>query len=190
MTELLEKIAGRQDWKAWCDGMAGRKNNYETYVLPYLPQIEEWSRTMTEAQIIEKLGIGKTAWYGYKKSHSELTERIKKGRQNLVIELRGALIRRGLGYKYKETKTVTEQVHWSEDEYFSLLDAGFTPEQIKKARLVRTEEATKEMPPDVAALNLLLKNYDKEDWANDPQALELKKQELKLREKQIENNAW
>ena len=170
--------------------MAGRKNNYETYVLPYLPQIEDWSRTMTEAQIIEKLGIGKTAWYGYKKAHPELAERIKKGRQNLVVELRGALIRRGLGYSYKETKTVTEHVRWTEDEYFSLLDAGFTPEQIRKARTVRTEEAVKEMPPDVAALNLLLKNYDRDGWANDPQTLELRKQELKLRERQIDNNAW
>ena len=66
--------------------MAGRKNNYETYVLPYLPQIEDWSRTMTEAQIIEKLGIGKTAWYGYKKAHAELAERIKKIR--IILQIR------------------------------------------------------------------------------------------------------
>lgn len=170
--------------------MAGRKGKYETHVLPYLPEIQEWSRTMTEAQIIEKLGVGKSAWSEYKKAYPELSERIKKGRQNLVVELRGALIRRGMGYRYTETKTVTEHVHWTEDEYFSLLDAGFSPEQIRKARTVRTEEAVKEMPPDVAALNLLLKNYDKKDWANDPQMLELKKQELKLRERQVDNNAW
>lgn len=170
--------------------MAGRKSKYETHVLPYLPEIEDWSKTMTEAQICEKLGIGKSAWSEYKKVHTELTEKIKKGRQNLVGELRGTLIKRAMGYQYTESKTVTESVKWSEKEYMDLLDCGMTPEQIKRARLVKIEKANKHMPPDVAALNLLLKNYDKKEWANDPQALELKKQELKLREKQIENNNW
>lgn len=170
--------------------MAGRKSKYETHVQPYLPEIEEWSKTMTEAQIIQKLGVGKTAWSEYKKIHPELTERIKKGRQNLVAALRGTLIKRAMGYRYKETKKITERVRWSEDDYLNLIDAGLTPEQIERARLVKTEESFKEMPPDVAALNLLLKNYDKDDWANDPQMIALRKQELKLREKQIENNAW
>jgi hypothetical protein len=44
--------------------------------------------------------------------------------------------------------------------------------------------------PDVAALNLLLKNYDKDHWSNDPQMLELRKKELELKEKQIESNEW
>lgn len=46
------------------------------------------------------------------------------------------------------------------------------------------------MPPDVASINLLLKNYDKENWSNDPQSLDLRRKELELREKQIENNSW
>jgi hypothetical protein len=46
------------------------------------------------------------------------------------------------------------------------------------------------VPPDVAAINLALKNFDRENWANDPQALELHKRELRLKEKQIKNNDW
>ena len=46
------------------------------------------------------------------------------------------------------------------------------------------------MPPDVAALNLALKNYDPDNWANDPQMLKIREKELKLREKQVENNTW
>jgi hypothetical protein len=43
------------------------------------------------------------------------------------------------------------------------------------------EETTKTALPDVAALNLCLKNYDPDDWANDPQALKIKREELELR---------
>ena len=71
-----------------------------------------------------------------------------------------------------------------------LIDAGFSPEDIGQARLVKTEVIHKKTTPDVAAINLALKNYDKENWANDPQQLELKKKELELRERQVENNEW
>ena len=56
--------------------------------------------------------------------------------------------------------------------------------------VVREEVTTKYMKPDVAATNLLLKNYDKENWANDPQALELRKKELELQERRLENGEW
>ena len=36
----------------------------------------------------------------------------------------------------------------------------------------------------LAALNLALKNYDKENWANDPQLLELKREELRIQKEQ------
>lgn len=148
-------------------GKAGRKNKYDTHVKPYLNQIQEWANTMTEAQICVRLGVGKSAFSEYKRTHSELLEAIKKGRQDLVSDLRSALIRRACGYSYTERKTIVED-----------------------DKVVRTETVEKFMPPDVAALNLALKNYDKDNWANDPQALALRKRELDLREKQIEENIW
>lgn len=168
----------------------GRKGLYETNVKPYFPQITEMCKTMTEKQIAESLGISYGTWNQYKVDHMELTEVLKKGRQNLVADLRSALIKKAKGYKYTETKTVTEEVKWPEELYQALLDAGFTPRQLGAAKLVKTEVSNKEASPDVAALNLALKNYDKENWANDPQMLGLKKKELELREKQIDNNAW
>lgn len=168
----------------------GRKVRYDSYVKPYLEQIEEWIQTMTENQIAEKLGIGASTFQYYKSIHPELAEAIKKGKQNLVADLRGTLIKRAKGYHYTETKQVTEAVHWPDEMYAALLNAGFTPQQIAQSSLVKTEIAHKEMAPDVAALNLALKNYDKENWSNDPQMLAIRKKELELREKQIENNSW
>jgi len=169
----------------------GRKSRWETDIKPNLPLIQEMARTMTEKQIAESFGISYTGtWSLYKQQYPELVETLKKGRQNLVAELRSALIKKAKGYDYTETKETTERVKWPEELYQAMLDAGFTPRQIGEARLVKTEVAHKKMAPDVAAINLALKNYDKENWANDPQQLALKKRELELREKQAEDNAW
>lgn len=190
--ELSVLRAGKQDWKA-CEHMAkrGRKSRWETDIKPNLPLIQEMARTMTEKQIAESFSISYTGtWSLYKQQYPELVETLKKGRQNLVAELRSALIKKAKGYDYTETKETTERVKWPEELYQAMLDVGFTPRQIGEARLVKTEVAHKKMAPDVAAINLALKNYDKENWANDPQTLELKKRELELREKQAEDNAW
>lgn len=168
----------------------GKPGKYEDYVKPYLPLISEWCRTMTEQQIAEKLGIGYSTFNQYKVDYPEVKEAIKKGKQNLVAELKSSLIKKAKGYEYTETKETTERVKWPDELYTMMLDAGFTPQQIGQARLVKTEVSHKKAAPDVAAINLALKNYDKEDWANDPQMLEIRKKELELREKQIENSEW
>ena len=165
----------------------GRKSKYETHVKPYFAQIQEWCRTMTEAQIAQGLGVGKSAFQEYKTKFPELAECLKNGRKNLVADLRGALIRKAVGYEYTEKKIVMERFKWPEELYKILLDAGLTPEQIEQ---VKTEVSHKKMAPDVAAINLALKNYDPENWANDPQVLALKKRELELRERQIEESSW
>lgn len=170
---------------------AGRKNKYESHVKPYLAEIEEMAKTMTEKQIADSLGVSYTgSWSKYKIDYPELLEVLKKGRQNLVGDLRSSLIKKAKGYEYTETKVVTEAVKLPAELYDALLDAGFSDKDIEQAQIVRTEVYRKQAAPDVAALNLALKNYDSENWANDPQALELKKRELELKEKQIENNIW
>jgi hypothetical protein len=146
---------------------AGRKTKYFTHVEPYLENISEWAQTMTEAQIAKKLSVGYRNFCEYKSKFPQLEQAIKRGRSNLVIELKSVLIKRAKGFFFEEKK-ITEN-----------------PDGTQK--IVTTK---KYMPPDVASINLLLKNYDKENWSNDPQSLNLKRKELELREKQIENNSW
>ena len=145
----------------------GRPNKYQTHVQPRLKEIEQMCRTMNEKQIAEVLGVSQASWCDYKMKFPELLEAIKKGRQSLVAELRSTLIRKAKGFNYTEKKQIKEE-----------------------GRVIREEIYEKASLPDVAALNLLLKNYDSENWANDPQAIELRKRELELRELQYENNSW
>ena len=89
---------------------AGRKGKYDTHVKPYLSEIQKWCNSLTEEQICKRLGVGKTAWNEYKKTHSELAEAIKNGRSDLVSDLRSALIQKAKGYDYTETKVTTERL--------------------------------------------------------------------------------
>lgn len=145
----------------------GRPKKYFSNIRPYLDKIPEMALNMTERQIAEELGVGYTAFNEYKKLYPELNEALKKGRKALVIELRGTLLKKAKGFQYSEKKILKEN-----------------------GEIVREEIYEKTSLPDVAAINLLLKNYDKENWANDPQELELKKKELKLKEKHLEKNDW
>lgn len=169
----------------------GRKCRYFTDVEPNLELIAKMARTMTEKQIADCLGISYSGtWAEYKKKFPELSEALKKGRQDLVSDLHGALIKRALGYDYTETKEIIQSVEWDKETYEQLIEAGLSPETISSVRTIKKEISHKKMPPDVAALNLALKNYDKRRWANDPQTLALRKKELELRKRQIENNSW
>ena len=147
--------------------MAGRPNKYFTHVEPNLDRIEKLALTMSEEQIAKTLGVGITAWKKYKRLYPTINDRLKKGRLNLVVELKGALIKKAKGFQYEEKKVIKE--------------AG---------KIVREEITTKTSTPDVAALNLLLKNYDKDNWSNDPQMLELRKRELELKEEQMKKDDW
>lgn len=145
----------------------GRPSKYKKHVEPYLDKIKQMALTMTEKQIAETLGVGYTAFREYKRQYPALNDALKKGRADLVMELRSTLIRRAKGFQYEEKKIIKEG-----------------------GEVVQEIHAIKSALPDVAALNLLLKNYDRENWANDPQTLELRKKELELRERQVEANEW
>ena len=145
----------------------GRPNKYYTHVEPFLDKVPEMALTMTQEQIAETLGVAYSSFRTYKEQYPALNEALKKGRKDLVMELRSTLIRKAKGFNYEEKKLIKE--------------GGV---------VVKEEIYIKAATPDVAALNLLLKNYDKDNWANDPQALELRKKEIELQEKKIENSEW
>ena len=84
--------------------------------------------------------------------------------------MRGALIKKALGFEYTETKRFTK---------------------IENGKQVQTiEETKKQSLPDVAAANLLLKNYDKDNWSNNPRNDDLKREELELKKKLFEKENW
>lgn len=151
----------------------GRKSAYEDKILSRKKDIEKWLKGgATEKQVAAALGIAEGTWYKYKAEKKEFNEFIKKiDRSEIILDLRSALLKKALGFTYEEKKQyIKEDEDGNKNKY--------------------TEITTKTALPDVAAINLALKNYDRENWANDPQMLELKKQEMELRKQLAEDNAW
>lgn len=143
------------------------KEKYSTHILPNLSKIKEMCLTMTEEQIAKALGVGASTWARYKNEHKEMREALKKGRLDLCLELKSVLIQKAKGMQYTERKQV-----------------------VKDGAVVSEEIYTRTCPPDVAALHLLLKNYDPE-WRNDDKiTMDLKKEQVEIAKKKAEESAW
>lgn len=143
-------------------------SKYETHVKPRFKEIEKWiGEGATQIIIAKKLGISERSLRDYLRKYSEFAELYKSGQIDLISDIRGTLFKKAKGFQYTESEKIIEN--------------GIATKEIIK---------TKTALPDVAAINLLLKNYDKYNWANDPQLLELKKEELKIKKEQVENENW
>ena len=144
-------------------GKRGRKSVYDTHIQPRLDEIREWRKVgATVENMCDALGVKKSTFFKYLKERAEFADAYKKGTFELVMDLRGELAR--LAFKHK---LETKKQYIKQDE-----ETG--------NRTQYTEITTKEVDGDIAAINLLLKNLDN-DWANDPQNLKLRQQELELR---------
>ena len=155
---------------------AGRKDYYKERIEPRLTEIKEWySIGVSEEQVYKNLGVGRTTFYKYKKSKPELQEAIRSGVIPIVVKVRSALVKSALGFTYTEKKTYIKQ----------------EPDGTGKIKPVSYEEITERYAqPNVASCNLLLKNLDKDNWANDPQAMRMRELELKHKKQVAENNIF
>lgn len=149
----------------------GRKGLYETHVKPFFEQIDKMlNNGASEEQVAEALGISYSSFNNYKKQYKELDELCSKPRVNLVDDLRSALVKRALGFKYEEKRQyITRDADGNERKH--------------------TEIITKEALPDTTAIFGALNLYD-ENYVKDKKAHELKEQELELRKMALEMKDW
>ena len=149
-----------------------RKNAYDTIIKPAFDYIgKQIKNGAEEKQVCKAIGISEDTWYKYKASKPEFAELIKNNRQLLVTDLRGALVKKAFGYNYEEEKM------------YKTIDKDGN-------EVVKVEKYRKHLPPDVAAINLCLKNYDKENWSNDPRADDFRREELELKRLKLDSEVW
>ena len=144
----------------------GRKNKYDEYVKPFIPKIIDWVKSgATEQEICTALGIAKSTFNDYKNKYSELSDALRAGRQNVVLDIKAALLKRALGFEYEEKKGTK-----------------------KGNELANVEVYKRYMPPDTTAAAMLLRNYD-DSWRDkDNLTSDLKQQEMELRKALAEAN--
>ena len=170
----------------------GRPSKYELEIVPQLDDIERWIRAgFSERDVAKKLGISWASFNNYKNKYPAFLDRIKKARHGPVDDVKAALLNRATGFKYTETKTVIEYEEWSDEMLQIFKDMGLDADTIGKRRMVRTEIYEKQALPDPASCLILLKQWAKDEgWTNDPQQLELRRQELELRKQKQKEENW
>lgn len=149
----------------------GRKSKYETHVRPYLRNIAEWYKTMTEEQIARTLGISQRAFENYKTQYSELQECLKDSKQQTITELKSKLKQKAMGYEYTETKTTIRK-----------------DDNDKEVKVI--EQYKRYAHPDTGAIHLLLKNLDSTWHNDDSETLEIKKKQIEIAQKKADNAEW
>ena len=135
-------------------------------------------------------GVAYSTFREYKKKYSAFSALIKSCKRNVVQDVRAALVKKAKGFEYTETKKTYMKVDLPVKTLLALRKLGYTEEGIDAVMTIKEEVSNKVALPDTNAANLVLKNYDKHQWSNDPQMLEIKKKELKLKEKVVEANNW
>lgn len=147
-----------------------RNSKWDT-VKDKMKLVEKWARDgLTEEQIAKNLRISVTTLNRYKKEHAVVKAALKMGKDDLIVELENALVKKALGYEYEEKKVYTKNEDGKQTTY--------------------TEITKKHQAPDTGALMSLLKNKDPEHYTDNPQMLEIKRQELELRKRMAEEEQW
>ena len=146
----------------------GRPSKYETHVKPYIKDIKKWTEAgATDREIATALGVALSTLSLYKNQYSELSDAFARGRTNVVLNIKAALLKKALGFSYEEKKQYIKQG----------VDTG--DKSLDKTQY--TEITTRYCVPSETAAAMLLRNYDP-DW-NDRDSIsnEMRKQELELR---------
>lgn len=119
------------------------KGKYEYWLSPEgLLKIEAWARDgLTEEQIASNMGISRSTLSDWKNKYSDILNSLKRGKEVVDIQVENALLKRALGYSYKEV--VKERV---------------------QGVLIVTKEVLKEVAPDTTAQIFWLKNRKPHEW--------------------------
>lgn len=126
-----------------------RKGKYEEWITPEgLLKIEGWARDgLTDEQIAANIGIRAGTLYDWKNRFSDISEALKKGKEVVDRQVENALLKRALGYEYKETTR----------------EPVLNP-NTGKVELTVTKTVTKQVVPDTTAQIFWLKNRKPETW--------------------------
>ncbi|MGE7024557.1 transposase [Solibacillus cecembensis] len=130
------------------------------------------------------MGIAYSTLRTWRDKFPALSAALKRGKEVIDRQVENALLKRALGYEYKEKKY--EQVQMSTDEHhmlqkvtvqkYKLEHLETTMEEIRLVELsvsryksVLVEERSKEVVPDVTAQIFWLKNRKPNDWRDKQQ---------------------
>lgn len=147
--------------------MNKKEDRYFIKVKPYLADIQRYVKCgVTEGQLCQFYNVSKTQWIEYKKNHTELNEILCNGKKELKTELINIAYRTATGYDYEEITTVTYQ------------------DEEGKITSTKTTIHKRHAKADAGMIQFLLINRFSNEYARDPQMLEIRRELLKIQKQQ------
>ncbi len=145
-----------------------------------LEQIEKWAKLgLSDRQIAKNMGIGRSTFYEWKKKYKDISDTLDKGKAIVNEEVENALLKKALGFKYKEQQAIKVK-----EIYYDEKGRKCQKEDVKIV------EVEKEVPADTVAIKFWLVNRERERWSDNPNKVEIDKELLELRKQQVKNEEW
>ena len=136
------------------------KSKYETHVKARFLEIAAWCRDgATDIEMMKALGIGKDAFYRYKKDNKEFSDLLKNNKEIIDIKVENALLKRALGAHETIKKVIKTKDYKKVGNEFKIVDK------------FETIEEDVFIAPDLAAIIFWLKNRRRDKW-RDKQEIE------------------
>lgn len=143
-----------------------------------LKRIEKWVASgLSMKDIAKNLGISERTLYKYKSEDPQFMQTVKKARQPAVEILENTMFKSATGFvqtlkKYEKVKRCTYENGKKSQEWEEMIEY----------------EEEVYFKPDITAGIFLLKNWA--NYMNEPRALELRKEEIELQKKKLEDSEW
>lgn len=136
---------------------------YKEWLTPdSLLKLEAWARDgLTDEQIANNIGISRTTLYDWKKNYEDISNALKKGKEVVDIEVENTLLKKALGYEYKEKM-------------------AFKKKNTDGSESIEIREVTRYAHPDTTSIIFWLKNRKPAEWRD--------RQEIEQTNKNIEIN--
>jgi hypothetical protein len=143
---------------------AGRPTDYKP---EYCEQVTKLCKLgATDKEMANFFEVSEQTFNAWKHEYPQFLESIKAGKIKADAEVAASLYRRATGYQYREI--TFEKLGPGEDQ----IEVGETGMEAIEQELYKKKVTVKEMPPDVAAQNIWLKNRrgrvpdDAQKWAD------------------------
>lgn len=140
-----------------------------------LNKIREWvKKGLSSKQIANNIGISRSTLYEWKKKYTDISDTLESGKE-IIEEVENALLKKALGYRYEEQQAIKVKEIYYDDKNNKCQKETVTIVSIEK-----------EVPPDTTAIKFWLVNKAKKEWNDNPSKLDLDRENLELRKKEIE----
>lgn len=127
-----------------------------------LKKLEAWARDgLRDEDIANKMGIARSTLYEWKKKHKDISDALKRGKEVVDIEVENILLKKALGYEYKEKM-------------------AFKKKNADGSESIEVREVTKYAHPDTTSIIFWLKNRKPAEWRD--------RQEIEQTNRNIEIN--